>query len=137
MQQFQVPQFIEVEDKIFGPLTTKQFFYLVGGGGLAFIFWYIVEFWLFIILASPIIALSVSMAFVKINGQPFINVLANLLGYTTKPKMFLWKKREKRLTSKDIFPERHIPLPTISKRSLNDLAWSLDIMKNVREKEEQ
>ncbi|TSC80302.1 MAG: hypothetical protein G01um101429_152 [Parcubacteria group bacterium Gr01-1014_29] len=33
MQQFQVPQFIEVEDKIFGPLTTKQFFYLLGGGG--------------------------------------------------------------------------------------------------------
>ena len=26
--QYQVPQFIEVEDKIFGPLTFKQFLYI-------------------------------------------------------------------------------------------------------------
>ena len=29
--QYQVPQFIEVEDKIFGPLTFKQLVYVVGG----------------------------------------------------------------------------------------------------------
>ncbi|MFM2424198.1 MAG: hypothetical protein RLZZ70_589, partial [Candidatus Parcubacteria bacterium] len=31
--QFEVPQFIEIEDKIFGPLTWKQFLYV--GGGLS------------------------------------------------------------------------------------------------------
>ena len=37
--RFQVPQFIEVEDKIFGPLTLKQFIYVFGGGGLCFVFY--------------------------------------------------------------------------------------------------
>jgi len=31
--RFEVPQFIEVEDKIFGPFTWKQFIYLMGGEG--------------------------------------------------------------------------------------------------------
>ena len=35
--QFQVPQFIEIEDKIIGPFTVKQFIYLVGGAGMDFI----------------------------------------------------------------------------------------------------
>jgi hypothetical protein len=35
---YQVPQFIEIEDKIFGPLTLKQFIYLAGGVGLCLIF---------------------------------------------------------------------------------------------------
>ncbi|NCT02072.1 PrgI family protein, partial [Candidatus Parcubacteria bacterium] len=33
--RFEVPQFIEVEDKIFGPLTWRQFLYLSGGLGMA------------------------------------------------------------------------------------------------------
>jgi hypothetical protein len=28
--QFRVPQFIDIEDKLFGPLTFKQFIYLAG-----------------------------------------------------------------------------------------------------------
>ncbi len=32
--RFEVPQFIDVEDKIFGPFTFKQFLYLAGGAGL-------------------------------------------------------------------------------------------------------
>ena len=37
--QFQVPQFIEVEDKIFGPLTFKQFVYVLGGAGACYLLW--------------------------------------------------------------------------------------------------
>ena len=44
--QFQVPQFIEIEDKIFGPLTFKQFIYLAGGGGLCFLLYTILPFFL-------------------------------------------------------------------------------------------
>ena len=37
--RFQTPQFIEIEDRIFGPLTLKQFIYLAGSAGLAFLFY--------------------------------------------------------------------------------------------------
>ena len=35
--QFKVPQFLDIEDKIFGPFTFKEFVYLAGGAGLCFI----------------------------------------------------------------------------------------------------
>ena len=50
--QFQVPQFIEVEDKIFGPLTFKQFVYVAGGAGAAYLFWRILP----VYLSLPFIA---------------------------------------------------------------------------------
>jgi len=44
--QYQVPQFIEIEDKIFGPLTLKQFLYLAGGGGLCLLFFTLLPLYL-------------------------------------------------------------------------------------------
>ncbi|KKS92044.1 MAG: hypothetical protein UV69_C0039G0006, partial [Parcubacteria group bacterium GW2011_GWE2_43_12] len=32
MQQFVVPQFIDVEDKIIGPITVRQFIIIMVGG---------------------------------------------------------------------------------------------------------
>ena len=72
--QFQVPQFIDIEDKIFGPLTAKQFFYLAGGGALIFIMYVFLQFWLVILLGVPVAALSLSLAFLKINGVDFLQL---------------------------------------------------------------
>jgi hypothetical protein len=134
MQQYQVPQFITVEDKIFGPLTTKQFFYLLFGGGLTFLLWFFLNFYIFMLLATPVIVLSVSLAFVKVNGQPFINTAANFFTYFTHARLFLWKKQEKKINHKDLLATTP-PLagPKTSKRGkLNDLAWSLDVMEHVK-----
>ena len=35
--QFKVPQFLDIEDKIFGPFTFREFVYLTGGGGMCFV----------------------------------------------------------------------------------------------------
>ena len=56
--QFQVPQFIEVEDKIFGPLTFKQFIYMGGGLSTAYVFWHLLP----IYIAAPLILASVGLA---------------------------------------------------------------------------
>ena len=135
MQQFQVPQFIEVEDKIFGPLTTKQFFYLLGGGGLTFLIWFWVEnYFLTIILAAPIIALAAALAFLKINGRPFIDLVSNFFTYVLKPRLYLWQKsNEPKQTIEGVEkPARAgLIIPKVTQSKLNDLAWSLDVMQNI------
>ena len=140
MQQFQVPQFIEVEDKIFGPLTTRQFFYLLGGGGLTFLIWFFVEnYFLTIILAAPLIALAAALAFLKINGRPFIDLVSHFVTYFLKPRLFLWQKihTEKQETGEnDKRARTGLIVPKVTQSKLNDLAWSLDVMQNIREKEE-
>ncbi len=91
--QFSVPQFIEIEDKIIGPLTLKQFLYLAGGAGLVFLLWYILKLWLFLIVAIPVLTLSFSLAFLKINGRPFANFLGSMINYLLKPRTYIWKEK--------------------------------------------
>jgi len=94
---FQVPQFIERESKIAGPLTFKQFIYL-GVAGLCVFFLY---FWLaaksflgFVLVSLLLMITFFSFAFVKIQGRPLSTVLMNIFLFLSSAKLYLWKKKE-------------------------------------------
>jgi len=129
--QFQVPQFIDVEDRIFGPLTLKQFIYLVGGGATIFLLFIFLPFILFVILAIPVGAFALALAFYKVNNQPFIKILENALGHYAKSKIYTWEKKEKKkklLVTDDIRKtNKPIEAPKLTLGKLEDLSWSLDI----------
>ncbi len=136
--QYQVPQFIEIEDKIFGPLTAKQFFYLLGGGALIFIMYIFLQLWLVIILGIPVVGFVGSLAFLKINGIPFIKILSNALGFATSSRLYLWKKVEIKKIEEEIkLPSemaQNLPMiaPRLTENKLQDLAWSLDIQQKIK-----
>jgi len=90
--QFQVPQFIETEDKIIGPLTLKQFMYVAIGFGISFASYFFLNLFLFIALALFVNVITLSLAFVKINGIPLPQIATSAIGYFWKPKFYLWKK---------------------------------------------
>ncbi len=91
----QVPQYLDVEDKIIGPLTLKQFIYLLLAGGLLFLLFNILRFEVFIILAIPIAILSILLAFYKIGGnQKFSQFMVSILGFLGKPNIYTWKKAQ-------------------------------------------
>ena len=93
--RFEVPQYIDVEDKIFGPFTFRQFAYMVGGLGLVYLIWNLLPVYFAIPLIIPVGGLSIAMAFVKVNGKPLINVMEAGFMYTIRKKLYLWKKEEK------------------------------------------
>lgn len=93
MQQFVVPQFIDVEDKIIGPVTVRQFLILLVAGLLVFIAYRLADFTLFIILLALIGGLAIVVAFVKINGQTFHYFLLNIIQTMKKPSQRLWNKK--------------------------------------------
>ena len=99
--QYQVPQFIDVEDKIFGPLTAKQFFYLAAGAVLILIMYVFLQFWVVIFLGAPIAGLSLALAFLKTNGVPFIKTLGNAFNYSTSNRLYLWKKTDRQSQKKE------------------------------------
>lgn len=128
--RYQVPQFIEVEDKIFGPLTLKQFIYLAGGGGLCLVFFTLLPIYLAIMLAIPVVAFAAALAFYEVNGRPFIVVLEHAFMYLFGKKLYLWKQRPAG-SSAPAAPKAAastVPLvPKLSESRLKDLAWSLNI----------
>lgn len=97
--QYAVPQFIEVEDKVIGPLTTRQFLYLVVGGVFLLIAWALADITLFILLFLITAAVVVPFAFVKINGRPFENFITAAFKFYTTPKVRFWIKNTKASTS--------------------------------------
>jgi len=131
--RFQVPQFIDIEDKIFGPLTIKQFIYLAGGGGLCFILFRFLPLILVIPLGLIVIGFSLAMAFFKVNNKPLINVLQSAFGYFFSSKLYLWKKKDvaPEKTKEGISGSSPIYVPKLSESKLHDLAWSLDIKENL------
>lgn len=134
--QFQVPQFIEVEDKIFGPLTLKQFLYLAGGAGaIIALYIYIPYKIIAILLIIPIAAFSLALAFYKINNRPFIDAVQSFFYYSIGDKLYLWKKADKKpvsqLDEQVLQAKSLLSVPKISESKLKDLTWSLDIKESL------
>lgn len=138
--RFQVPQFIEIEDKIFGPLTLKQFIYLAGAGGVLFILLKIFPLFVAIFMAIPIVALAVALAFYKINKRPFVFVLESAFKYLLSTRLYIWKSKDiKQIISEknkangiiDKKTNQNIDVPEMSGSRLKDIAWSLDIKESI------
>ncbi|MFH0712821.1 MAG: PrgI family protein [Candidatus Jorgensenbacteria bacterium] len=92
MATFQVPQFIEQKPKIIGPLTLEQFLYVGGASLLSFIFFYIFNFFLSLLLSILVIGAAVALAFVKVNGQKMPDVLKSAISYVWRPRTYTWQR---------------------------------------------
>ena len=90
--EYQVPQFIEVEDRIFGPLTLKQFIFVAGGIGLCVILVLYLPLILGIILALPVAAFTAALAFYKVNNKSFLEIVEAAFNYFVNSRLYLWKK---------------------------------------------
>ena len=133
--QFQVPQFIEVEDKIFGPLTFKQFVYVAGGAGAAYLLWRVLPVYLSLPFIAGVGGLAAALAFYQFNGRPFILALENAAYFFLRTKLYLWNNAAKKPVLRTVAPSSkaasEVYIPKLSDSRLHELAWSLDIKERV------
>ena len=132
--QFQVPQFLDVEDKIVGPLTIKQFIYVAGGAGLTYMSWKFVPVvgWL---LAIGCVALGGALAFYRYNNKPFAFLIQSGFAYLTSNRLYIWRRANKvaletHLDLSNFNTTKHtgaLPVAGGNMSKLNDLTWSMDI----------
>jgi len=135
--QFQVPQFIDIEDKVIGPLTIKQFLYLLAAGVIIFIIYKILNLFATIVLAIPIITIACALAFIKVHGQPFISILGNFSKFLRKPDIYVWKKPIGKMPELTQDLTKKTPKVTLqkeklkpqAKENLQDVGWKVEIEK--------
>lgn len=132
-----IPQNIDKEDKLVGPLTLKQFLYLLGGAALAFVayqyyatgYLYFIEF---ILIALLPVTFAVLLAFAQINGRPFITFLYNIFNFILAPKKHYWSKdnslaeRYVKIGKLKTKSTPNIPTKQVSQSQLERLAHILD-----------
>ncbi len=133
--RFQIPQFIDVEDKIVGPFTLKQFIYLAGGASVGVVATLFLGVFFGLLVSSPIIVLSLALAFYKINNRPFVNTLESAFKYFIKDKLYIWKKEEPK-EAEEAKEKKFSSLivPNLSESKLKDMNWELDVKKKEDER---
>ncbi len=89
--KFQVPQFIETETKLVGPLTLWQFLWVASGTSIIAMEYILTSGYIFFILLVLTAALFSSLAFVKVDGQPFLNYLAYMVAYVLGAKQYTYR----------------------------------------------
>lgn len=127
--RFQVPQFIEVEDKIVGPLTFKQFIYIAGGLGICAVAFLLLPRFLAILASLPVAVFAGALAFYKVNEKPFAEVVEAFFSYTLGGKLYIWKKEDKVPVAKSAEekkPLTQVYVPKLSQSKLKDLSVALD-----------
>ncbi|MEA3398508.1 MAG: PrgI family protein [Patescibacteria group bacterium] len=90
MQQFTVPQFIDVEDKIIGPITARQFIIMLAGSLIVALFYKLFDFTLFLISGVIAMACCGVLAFIKINGMPFHFFILNFFQTFSRANLRIW-----------------------------------------------
>jgi len=132
MQKFIVPQFIDVENKILGPITVRQFATVAIGAGFMFLAYKLADFSLFLILAAIIGGITALIAFVKFNGHPFHIFLLNIVSTYKKPMLRVWLKDEPKIEKKEKKQKKDkdefifIPKKAIASEKLSELALIID-----------
>lgn len=131
MRKFIVPQFIDVESKIIGPITARQFIIIIVSGIMIFLAYRLSSFNLFVVQAILIAIVGGSLAFLRINGTPFHIFLVNILSSLSKPPLRVWRKelleeiaeaKVEEQDESDIF----VPRQSVSPGKLSELALIVD-----------
>ena len=93
MAQFQVPQFIETEDKVIGPLSWRQFAYVAVAGGISVILFLLLDPILWFLLTLIVGGIALALAIVPVNGRPMIVFLRALIDNIWRPKVYVFQPR--------------------------------------------
>ncbi len=138
--QFKVPQFLDIEDKIFGPFTFKEFVYLAGGAGLCFILYRLLGVFIGAIPILAVAGLSLLLTFYRPNNKPFLNMIEAGFNYLIQSKLYIWERRKNKMGKNNQARaggeeaggnekrEMLIKEARLGGNKLRDLAWSLDVL---------
>lgn len=130
---FNIPQFIDIEDKIVGPLTAKQLGWLAAGAVLALLAWTVLDFAAFILTSIVLGIFFGLLAFYRPNGQPLITLIGAIFVFFFKPKIYMWKRvQDKQKTPDhqkiDKNPALH-PRKNVSLEEIEQVSQLLEIRK--------
>ncbi len=124
--QFQTPQFIEIEDKIWGPFSLRELLYLIAGGAVSLFAFYLFKFWLAAVTTALAASLSLSFALIRYNGQPFHRLVFSVFYYFWHPRFYLWQRQ---------IQEKTIDIPEFSvlnkRKTLKELASEMPSVKQL------
>jgi hypothetical protein len=131
--RFTVPQFIERESRIVGPLTFRQFVFVGTAGAICAILYFTVSVSVFLIACLFLVGGAVALAFLTVEGRRLDVLLKHFFYFTLKPKIYIWKRIEmpirilREKSGKTEEEKEELPLKIAEKSQLKKLRNLLEI----------
>ena len=131
MALFNIPQFIDTEDKVVGPFTAKQIGWMIAAAAILFVCYALFGKTALLILAVPVLGIFGGLAFYRPHGQPLTFFISSVLHFFFNPKMYIWKrmmesKKPAKKVSQDK-PETKIERKTITQEKIREISGLVDI----------
>lgn len=126
--QFVVPQFIEVEAKIIGPISARQFIEVVVSLALCFAWYKIFNMYVFIPLIFLTCAFCGIMAFAKVNSQAMHYFVLNLIQTFKRPRLKVWQRTlyQKQELAVQVVKQQIAEKPEITESRLASMSLMVD-----------
>ncbi len=130
MGQYKVPQDVEAEDKLIGPLSLRQFIYVLIGLGWAGLMFLIFRSQVIIMVIAiiPITGFFLILGFGRRKEQSFERYFVAWLQFMFVPRVRVWDKdlvQDERIKA-DLTPPEVITNKNIQRSSLQQLALVMD-----------
>ncbi|HPN96371.1 MAG TPA: PrgI family protein [Candidatus Moranbacteria bacterium] len=129
---FNVPQFIDIEDKIVGPLTAKQLGWLAGGGVILLVLWNYLDTEAFLIAAVVVSIIFGALAFYRPYNQSLVSFIFSSFSFAFRPKIYVWKRLPEKIRPIVKAPKEMIgpkEKKKIDSQKLSELSKMLDLNK--------
>lgn len=128
-----VPQFIDVEDKIVGPLTAKQLGWIAAGGVVFLVLWGYLNTQALILTGIADAAIFGALAFYRPYNQSLFTFITSSISFVFRPKIYVWQKmsEKQKAESKKII-KKPDGAETTKKRDMErikEISQMLDIRK--------
>jgi hypothetical protein len=100
---FNVPQFIDIEDRIVGPLTAKQLGWLALGGVILLVLFNFLDNSAFIISCVIVGGIFGALAFYRPYNVSLITFIGSSISFLFRPKVYIWRRSSENIkTAKKI-----------------------------------
>ncbi len=138
MGQYKVPQNVETEDKILGPLSVKQFIYVIIALMWAFLMWRIFNAYIIvaIICAFPVTGFFLLLGFGQREGVPFEDYVVAFIRFLVVPRKRVWVKDDSKEVIVKDQPKQINPTGSgknVSAGQLKKLASIIDTRGNYKD----
>ena len=136
--QYPVPQFTDVEDRIIGPLTLKQFLIIFGAGIVVFLAYTVAKSLIVLIFVALLVGLpALAVAFAKLNGRPMYNMLGFFIQFLTSPKILIFYKEGIGDSKQETGEQAAAPAAPVAASAQDSRARLREINKILQEKAQE
>ncbi len=118
--RYLVPQFLETEQKIWGPFSFKNFVVIIGVGGVVFMLYFYLNFFIWIVVAVFLAIATLALMFYRYEGLSLPMAIFSSVGNLLWARRYIWEGFSQTKNPADILLSPKIPTASDAQKAAQE-----------------